>query len=80
MSNADRDLHGSVDPVCGMKVSPDAENRCSHEGNLYLFCSASCLGKFKADTDRYLNPDQRSTAASHPELPVQGDAEYGFVV
>jgi Cu+-exporting ATPase len=77
MGNTDRDLpgqlDGSVDPVCGMKVSPDTENRCSHEGNHYLFCSASCLAKFQTDADRYLNTSHQNMTASHPEPHGQGD-------
>jgi Cu+-exporting ATPase len=37
-----------------------------HKHNLagtdYFFCSAGCLGKFKADPDRYLNPKSSGTA------------------
>ncbi len=34
------------DPVCGMEVSDDAEQRVRHEGHEYLFCSAHCQQKF----------------------------------
>jgi Cu+-exporting ATPase len=57
-----------------MKVAPDTDKRYIHEGETYLFCSTSCLGKFQADADRYLNPDHQQAAAPHPGSQVQGDS------
>ena len=53
--------HGSgeekhIDPVCGMAVDVEQGYGKMHEGQLYRFCSRSCLDKFEIDPDRYLNP------------------------
>jgi len=45
-----------VDPVCGMKVDPQATaHHASHAGHEYHFCSAGCRAKFNTNPDRYLN-------------------------
>ena len=45
----------TVDPVCGMQVDPATSSHVlEHEGMRYAFCSAGCLGKFKADPGKYL--------------------------
>ena len=52
-----------IDPVCGMTVAPDdAAGLAEHKGRTYYFCSPSCLTKFQADPERYL---ERSTPPSH---------------
>jgi Cu+-exporting ATPase len=33
----------------------------------YYFCSAGCLDKFRADPDRYLNPEETASSADAPE-------------
>jgi Cu+-exporting ATPase len=44
------------DPVCGMSVDPaTAKHVYEHAGTNYYFCCSSCLEKFKADSDKYLN-------------------------
>ena len=44
----------AIDPVCGMTVEPaKAAGHAGHSGVTYYFCSAGCLGKFKADPARY---------------------------
>ena len=50
--------HGSVadkDPVCGMQVAPDQGYSKMHSGNVFRFCSRSCLDKFEREPDRYLS-------------------------
>ncbi len=47
-----------IDPVCGMKVDVEQGYGKMHEGTLYRFCSRSCLDKFDADPERYLNKEQ----------------------
>ncbi len=37
----------AVDPVCGMKVSPDTPHRLAAEGGEILFCSARCLERYR---------------------------------
>jgi P-type Cu+ transporter len=42
------------DPVCQMEVDPAAAaGSVEHKGNAYYFCSKHCVGKFKADPDRF---------------------------
>jgi Cu+-exporting ATPase len=51
----------SVDPVCGMTVSPDtAATSRTAEGTTYYFCSPRCAASFDADPHRY-------TAAATPK-------------
>ena len=45
------------DPVCGMEVSDDAEQRARYDGHEYLFCSAHCREKFVADPSQYIQPE-----------------------
>jgi Cu+-exporting ATPase len=33
----------------------------------YYFCSAGCLDKFKAEPQRYLNPDKAASSPAAPE-------------
>ena len=44
----------TLDPVCGMSVSPDAPHQHEHAGIPYRFCSARCLARFREDPPRYL--------------------------
>jgi len=44
-----------IDPVCDMEVEPDQGYGKMYEGRLYRFCTRSCLDKFDADPQRYLN-------------------------
>lgn len=43
------------DPVCGMAVESDSPFRHPHLGRTYLFCSESCLEKFRAAPSSYAN-------------------------
>jgi Cu+-exporting ATPase len=55
------------DPVCGMTVDPaKAPHHAEHGGTEFHFCSAGCLGKFKADPDRYLKPAATPAAPPAP--------------
>ena len=63
----------NVDPVCGMTVDEGgAAARLQHGGKDYLFCSAQCLEKFKADPAKYgaasrvAGPASVATASVHP--------------
>ncbi len=47
----------SVDPVCGMEVSPEKGFSKIYQGKEYRFCSRSCLIKFDDAPDKYLNLD-----------------------
>jgi Cu+-exporting ATPase len=58
----------ATDPVCGMKVDPDATpHRAEHAGARFFFCSAGCKAKFEADPQKYLAP--ASSAAAPPSAP-----------
>jgi len=50
-----------IDPVCGMEVDVEQGYGKMHEGELYRFCSRSCLDKFENDPDRYINPPAPGT-------------------
>jgi P-type Cu+ transporter len=72
----------SIDPVCGMKVSPDtAKWSAEHGGSTWYFCGQSCLKKFEASPEKYdgtqLHVQQSTFEASqaskytcpmHPEI------------
>ena len=51
------------DPVCGMSVSAASAHQTTHDGVNYYFCSARCLGRFKAVPETFLAP------GSHPLEP-----------
>jgi P-type Cu+ transporter len=58
-----------IDPVCGMSVEPDtAAGAWVYGGVTYLFCSLSCLQRFKSDPlgSLALDPSQRT-------MPGTGD-------
>ena len=66
------------DPVCGMQVNPDtAAGSHEYEGQTYYFCCTGCLGKFRGDPLRYLEPKpvpleqpsaKQYTCPMHPEI------------
>ena len=56
-SDSDKPL---TDPVCGMTVTEETEHRYVYAGSEYLFCSDSCRGKFAADPDTYLHPEEKT--------------------
>lgn len=45
-----------TDAVCGMKVGPNPEREISFEGEVYHFCSAKCMDKFRAAPRSFLAP------------------------
>lgn len=49
-----------IDPVCGMKVDEDKGYGKMLEGQLYRFCSRSCLDKFESDPKHYLTRGNES--------------------
>ena len=71
-----------VDPVCGMTIDPaDAIGHADYKGHRYYFCAESCLEKFKADPEQYVQgsriSDQGSraikyTCPMHPEIVRDG--------
>lgn len=63
------DETSNLDPVCGMTVSSDSAHRHEHAGTQYLFCSARCLEKFRAEPGRFLE-------ASAPVVPPRTARSY----
>lgn len=56
------------DLVCGMRVPADAPLRLEHAGTTYVFCSTSCLQRFKDDPNAFVGAPERANdadAASH---------------
>src|SRR5579875_188442 len=60
------------DPVCGMMIDPaKAAGKYSYNAHEYAFCNLGCLVKFRADPERYLNPQAAPKAA-----PTSAGVEY----
>jgi P-type Cu+ transporter len=60
-------LRDVVDPVCGMTISPaDAVGHAEYQGEIYYFCSLSCLERFRADPAEFLEK-ARTTASAAEE-------------
>jgi Cu+-exporting ATPase len=54
-----------IDPVCGMTVDPArAAGTLVHGGKTYHFCSKSCVKRFAADPDEFLNRETTPAAGS----------------
>ena len=67
------------DPVCGMNVDPaTAKYRVDRDGKTFYFCSASCLEKFCALPDHYLEKAKAAEAPASPtcltEVPLSAAA------
>ncbi|HNN44283.1 MAG TPA: YHS domain-containing protein, partial [Nitrospira sp.] len=55
----------AIDPVCGMTVEPDrAAGHADHEGEIYYFCSLSCLDRFRAAPTQYVKKAVPAGAAA----------------
>lgn len=59
-----------TDPVCGMKVAPDPTREIPFNGQVYHFCSAKCMDKFRADPQAYVAPTKAEPATALPEGTV----------
>ena len=63
-----------VDPVCGMTVTPEkAAGIERHHGETYYFCSKSCLAKFQANAEAFLQPksdEKMHWCQSHAAAPA----------
>ncbi len=80
MAKADTAM--ATDPVCGMKVDPNAGRPAyDHAGETYHFCSEGCRTKFAGDPERYLTkrgdpkPAPKGTLYTcpmHPEIVQEG--------
>jgi len=54
------------DPICGMTVPVDGPLRTTFEGQTYVFCSASCLERFRSDPQRFVPSEQPKGGAAAP--------------
>ncbi len=75
------DVKTATDPVCGMRVNPDATaHHLAQGGVTYHFCSAGCRAKFAAHPDSYLKPTATApakpgaiyTCPMHPQIRQAG--------
>ncbi|MFZ0589897.1 MAG: heavy metal translocating P-type ATPase [Bryobacteraceae bacterium] len=56
------------DPVCGMTVDEQkAAGHAVHAGAQYYFCGRSCVDKFEADPEKYVEPIVQKPGASDTE-------------
>ena len=71
----------AIDPVCGMTVDPArAAGEYQYAGAHYHFCNPSCLTRFKADPESFLQPatapagpaDALYTCPMDPEIVQHG--------
>jgi Cu+-exporting ATPase len=61
-----------VDPVCGMTIDPaSAAGTLDYKGTRYFFCHTSCLDRFRAAPESFLQP-----APSKPVPAPSEDVEY----
>ena len=61
-----------VDPVCGMSIDEsDAVGTFAHKGTTYYFCAESCLERFAADPDAFLNGRRPEPDAPPPNGVVE---------
>jgi len=68
LSEHDQHLHAhdghAIDPVCGMKVDPDAGKPLfDYKGETWHFCNPKCKEKFAADPEKYLSSREEESAA-----------------
>ena len=49
------DQNSHFDPVCGMEVPMEQGYGKMHKGQLYRFCSRTCLDKFEANPEEYVS-------------------------
>ncbi|MCA1971205.1 MAG: cadmium-translocating P-type ATPase [Caenispirillum sp.] len=77
------DITTVEDPVCGMRIDPDATaHHHAYDGATYHFCSAHCTDSFIADPEKYLSarPEPHPVAGKgviytcpmHPEIRQEG--------
>jgi Cu+-exporting ATPase len=58
-------MTANMDPVCGMAVKPEAPHYYEYHGTEYRFCSATCLARFQAAPENYLNKPATESAPAH---------------
>ena len=66
-----------IDPVCGMRVSPEtAAGEYQHKGEKYYFCSNGCLSKFRAEPEKFLSKSDAAAASKSEIRDPQSAIEY----
>jgi Cu+-exporting ATPase len=64
-------MASAIDPVCGMTVDPaKAAGTAQYKGQTYYFCSKSCVARFEADPERYLQSGPQGMAHESAVVPV----------
>ena len=55
-----------IDPVCGMKVTPDSLHVAQHNGRTFRFCSAACRIRFESNPPSFVDDagERRSPAST----------------
>ncbi len=62
---------GTLDPVCGMMVDPNAGKPSTHHaGTTYWFCCPGCKAKFEAEPAKYLAGHREPMGQHGHSLPV----------
>jgi Cu+-exporting ATPase len=73
------------DIVCGMNVLPDTLYKYTYKKHKYLFCSYTCLNKFKKDPEKFLTVSSAEksndsigqwTCPMHPEIIRSSPGSY----
>ena len=67
-----------MDPVCGMKVTPDSPHVAQHNGRTFKFCSAACRIRFESDPPSFVNEagERRSPASMGSHHAAAGHGEH----
>lgn len=57
------DTGATLDPVCGMTVTPATAVRCQSDAGTLYFCSEHCAAAYDADPDRYATTNKDSAGS-----------------
>jgi YHS domain-containing protein len=61
-----------VDPVCGMQIDPaKSAGSFEYKGATYLYCSVTCLDKFKNDPGSFLDRAAPKPAAANGSAQIR---------
>ena len=53
MANFEEKRMDHIDPVCGMSVNENSEEKSRYEGETFYFCSRDCKDKFETQPADY---------------------------